>query len=294
MQVLDQGWNAALAWYAQFGSFVSDHPFLRSLLGGVRGLAMIFVVVFVLEWLTGGDLRRYRTRNFRTDMTYGIFYYGGIYNALIYVPVVTVLAMLAPDWNFRLLNQLPGPLAFIVYWLLADAVGYWIHRWYHTSPLLWTFHKVHHAQTELTFVTSFRNHVGEQLVANVVLFVPIMVLGMPLWYWGPAYLIQNIFEGLQHSDIKWRYGRLYPVLVSPVFHAIHHSPDRARHDSNFGKILAIWDYLFGTISTGERPERYGLTGVDMPVSFVGTMAAPFVELWQKARGLARRPGSSPA
>ena len=143
-------------------------------------------------------------------------------------------------------------------------------------------------------MTSFRNHVVEQIGPNVVLFVPLMVLGLPSWYWGPAYFLQNLFEGLQHSDIKWRYGRLYPVLVSPVFHAIHHSPDRARHDSNFGKILSIWDYLFGTISTGERPERYGLTGVDMPVSFVGTMAAPFIELWQRARSLAHRPGSSPA
>ena len=70
--MLDQGWNAVAALYAQFGAFLSDYPILRSLLGATRGLAMVFVVVFVLEWLTGGNLRRYWTRNFRTDMTYGI------------------------------------------------------------------------------------------------------------------------------------------------------------------------------------------------------------------------------
>jgi sterol desaturase/sphingolipid hydroxylase (fatty acid hydroxylase superfamily) len=294
MPVLDQWWNAALALYARFGSLASDFPIVGSLFGGVRALAMVFVVVFVLEWLTGGNLRRYRTRNFRTDMTYGIFYYGGIYNALIYVPVVTGLAMIAPDWNFRLMDHVPGPAGFVIYWLLADAAGYWIHRWYHSNSLLWTFHKVHHTQTELTFVTSFRNHAVEQLVSNVVLFVPLMVLGGPLWYWGPAYFIQNIFEGLQHSDIKWRYGRLYPVLVSPVFHAIHHSPDRVRHDSNYGKILSVWDYLFGTMTVGERPERYGLADVEMPVTFIGTMAAPFVELWQRVRNFADRPDKRPA
>jgi sterol desaturase/sphingolipid hydroxylase (fatty acid hydroxylase superfamily) len=110
-----------------------------------------------------------------------------------------------------------------------------------------------------------------------------MVLGLPLWYWAPAYLVQLGFESVQHSDLRWRYGRLYPVLVSPIFHAIHHSPDRARHDSNYGKILSIWDYLFATISLGERPAQYGLAGVDMPVSFSGTLAAPFVALWQQRR-----------
>jgi sterol desaturase/sphingolipid hydroxylase (fatty acid hydroxylase superfamily) len=69
--------------------------------------------------------------------------------------------------------------------------------------------------------------------------------------------------------------------VSPGFHLIHHAPDRARHDSNYGKILSIWDYLFGTMSVGERPAQYGLAGVDMPVSFWGTTVAPFVSLWQK-------------
>jgi sterol desaturase/sphingolipid hydroxylase (fatty acid hydroxylase superfamily) len=123
--------------------------------------------------------------------------------------------------------------------------------------------------------------VVEQLVSNVVLFVPLMVLGLPLWFWAPAYFLQIVFEALQHSDLRWRYGKLYPIFVSPIFHAIHHSPDRARHDSNYGKILSLWDYLFGTMSVGERPTRYGLAGIEMPVSFWGTVAAPFLSLWQK-------------
>jgi sterol desaturase/sphingolipid hydroxylase (fatty acid hydroxylase superfamily) len=96
-----------------------------------------------------------------------------------------------------------------------------------------------------------------------------------------------VFEGLQHSDLKWRYGWLYPLFVSPIFHAIHHSPERSRHDSNYGKILSVWDYVFGTMSVGERPARYGVAGTDMPVSFCGTMVAPFLSLWQKRPRLLR-------
>jgi len=43
----------------------------------------------------------------------------------------------------------------------------------------------------------------------------------------------------------------------------------------------VWDYLFGTMSVGERPARYGLAGVDMPVSFWDTTAEPFIALWRK-------------
>jgi sterol desaturase/sphingolipid hydroxylase (fatty acid hydroxylase superfamily) len=286
--VFDQASATLLGELGQILQLTVRHPWVLTLCNGLKTLVCLFVLFFCIEWVAGGNVRRYWTRNFRTDMIYGIFYYGGIYNVLVYAPLAVVMALLLPPWKFRLLDYLPGPVGFVAYWLIADAAGYWIHRWYHHNPILWEFHKVHHAQTELTFVTSFRNHVVEQLVSNIVLFIPLMVLGLPLWYWAPVYLLQLGFESVQHSDLRWRYGWLYPVLVSPVFHAIHHSPDRARHDSNYGKILSIWDYVFGTISVGERPVRYGLAGVDMPVSFSGTLAAPFLALWKRQVALRQR------
>jgi sterol desaturase/sphingolipid hydroxylase (fatty acid hydroxylase superfamily) len=297
--VFDQAWHAATVLFAeirQIAAALSGYPLLQSLWHATKVFSAVFIIIFFLEMVTGGNLRRYLTRNFRTDMTYGFFYLGGIYNLLIYAPLAAGLTLIVPVWDFRLLNYVPGPVGFVIFWLLADAAGYWIHRWYHRNPILWEFHKVHHAQTELTFVTSFRNHAVEQIVSNTVLFVPLMVLGLPLWYWAPVVFVQFVFEGLQHSDLKWRYGRLYPLLVSPVFHAIHHSPERSRHDSNYGKILSVWDYLFGTISVGERPPRYGLTDVNMPVSFFGTLAAPFLSLWRKrpqlVAGQARTPSKT--
>jgi sterol desaturase/sphingolipid hydroxylase (fatty acid hydroxylase superfamily) len=281
--ILQQIWTYLTQANKAVAAWLSHYPLLPSLYSGARILLVIFVIVFTIEWLTGGKIKRYWSRNFRTDMLYGLLYTGGIYNTIIYTPLIAALALLVPASPFRLLDHLPGVVGFLAYWLIADFAGYWIHRLYHSSDLLWTFHKVHHAQTEMTFVTSFRNHIVEQLVSNIIMFVPAMLLGVPVWFWGPVFLMQNLFEGLQHSDIKWRYGFLYPIVVSPVFHAIHHSPERARHDSNYGKILSFWDYLFGTMSVGERPPRYGLAGDSMPVSFTGTVMEPFRELWGKIR-----------
>jgi len=264
--------DAVLDWVS---TFLAQYPLLKTLVNAAAGLAAVFLVILFFESRAGANLHRYFKRGFMTDVCYALIYQGGIYNTLLYAPIFAGIALVMPSWRPELLQQLPLPIGFLIFWVVSDAIGYWIHRWQHSNPILWCFHSVHHTQTCLTFATSFRNHFFEQLFVNLLMYVPLMLLGMPKWYWAPAMLMQNIFEAVQHSDLNWRYGKLYPFLVSPVFHAIHHSPDRARHDSNYGKILSIWDYLFGTMSTGERPEKYGVAGLEMPVSFWGTFFAPF-------------------
>ena len=269
---------------ADFNATLAEFPLLKGLLSATAMTVALFVVILVLERRCGGDLRRYRTRNFATDVLYALFYRGGVYNVLVYAPIFALIESILPPWRLNLLSHFPPAVAFLVFWILADFLSYWIHRWQHASTLLWAFHSVHHAQTHLTFVTSFRIHVVEQLFANLILFVPLMILGMPAWYWAPIYLAQNLFESLQHSDLNWRYGRLYPVFVSPVFHAIHHAPERHRHDSNYGKVFSLWDRIFGTISYGERPNSYGVAGLEMGRTFWASIAAPFEMLGRRVRG----------
>jgi sterol desaturase/sphingolipid hydroxylase (fatty acid hydroxylase superfamily) len=272
---------------ADLSRLLAEFPLLRTFGYAVALMGALFLIILCVEAFSGGDIRRYRSRPFVTDITYALIYQGGIYATLLQAPVFAVVALVVPSWNLDLLSNLPGPIGFLVYFVAADAIGYWIHRWQHRSPILWCFHSVHHSQTCLTFATSWRNHLAEQLFVNLLMHVPLMVLGMPKWYWAPVMLVQYVLEGLQHSDLNWRYGRLYPVLVSPVFHAIHHSPERARHDANYGKILSVWDRLFGTLTTGERPARYGVAGMPTPVSFWATFMAPFGQL--KGRMLRQPP-----
>lgn len=261
---------------AAVSGVLSDYPLLRALVHGAALVGLMVCAVALLEWRARCDLGRYRSGNFRTDLVYALVYQGGIYHTLLYAPVIGALALVIPQtWHLSVLERLPLPVGFLIFWVLSDAIGYGIHRAQHRFTLLWRFHSVHHAQTLLTPVTSYRNHLLEQLYVNVLMYVPLMLLGAPKWFWLPAMLLQNLFEALQHSELNWRYGRLYPVFVSPVFHAIHHSPERARHDSNYGKILSVWDRLFGTISYGERPREYGVAGLEMPVGFWATCVAPF-------------------
>ena len=198
--------------FLRLSAWLAEFSLLMTLARGLVIISLLFATVAALEAVTGGNLRRYATQNFRTDLLYALVYHGGVYNAFVYVPLVAGLAFVVPAWDFQLIQQLPPFVGFVVFWLLTDAIGYWIHRWYHNSSFLWAFHRVHHAQTHLTFVTSFRNHIAEQLFSNLILFVPMKLLGFPLWYFAPLIFLQSLFEALQHSDLNWRFGRLYPIL----------------------------------------------------------------------------------
>jgi sterol desaturase/sphingolipid hydroxylase (fatty acid hydroxylase superfamily) len=262
--------------------FRSSFPAVWDVASAVAILAALFVAIFSLELLCGADLRRYRTRNFLTDVLYALFYRGLIYNRFFYVPIFAGVALIMPSWHLNLIGQLPPPLQFVVFWLALDAIGYWLHRWQHSNAFLWSFHSVHHSQTCVTFATTFRNHVVDQLIAGFIMYLPLMLLGTPTWYWAPVMTLQLLFEAVQHSDLKWRYGRLYPIIVSPVFHAVHHSSVSAQHDSNYGKILGVWDCLFGTMYTGDRPAAYGVPGIVGRDTFWGTCLAPFRLLMGRA------------
>jgi sterol desaturase/sphingolipid hydroxylase (fatty acid hydroxylase superfamily) len=48
-----------------------------------------------------------------------------------------------------LLDWLPPALGFLVLLVVLEFGGYWLHRAFHTNPLLWRLHAVHHLDTEV-------------------------------------------------------------------------------------------------------------------------------------------------
>jgi len=51
--------------------------------------------------------------------------------------------------------------------IVSDFTRYWLHRWLHTIPLLWKFHKIHHSAKVLTPITFYRIHPIENLLFGV-------------------------------------------------------------------------------------------------------------------------------
>lgn len=248
----------------------------------------LFVLIYLLEWRQGADRSRYTSRTFLCDVGYAFFYRGQIYTVFV---LSLILGLIEPYLRFLkldLINYVPAPLAYVSWWITFDFFGYWMHRAQHHSRVLWAFHSVHHAPQELNFLQSYRLHVVEQLIANLVMYVPALLIGMPAQIILPVYMVQVFFESVQHAELNWRYGPLYRVIVSPVFHAFHHSAERRHYDRNFGKVLSVWDFVFGTAVEREpRPARFGIDGYQIPESLVQQFLSPF-------RYLRKRPASTPA
>ncbi len=220
---------------------LARHAFLRELvtstLIGLGVYAGSALLIVAVELRRGSDMSVYRTPNALNDLAYAIFYQCSIYNLL----VSPLFAVLSPRLGFLrvgLLLHLPPVVALIVCWIIFDFLNYWMHRLQHAVRPLWAFHSVHHAQTRLTFLTVFS-------------------------------------ETVQHSRLTWSYGPMRRLLVSPAFHATHHSVDERQYNGNYGRILSLWDVLFGTFVPADQPARFGVDGMDVPETLSAQFTHPF-------------------
>ena len=234
----------------------------------------LFCVIYLIERLTGSPVSQYQSRNFFHDLTFWAYYRGG-FHRLIFNTVL--FGMLTPHLSFlklQVLAGLPALAHYVVYLVVQDFMQYWVHRLQHATRLTWALHTVHHSQERLSFVTLARMHPLELVASDLVFLVTVVVLGTPPAMWLPMYWTWELMNCMQHSEIPWRFGPLYRVFVSPAFHSFHHSIRPEHHDKNFGGLLSIWDFMFGTaVDEKERPKEYGVTDVKMP-TLLSTLTVP--------------------
>ncbi len=256
-------------------------------------LAVLFVVVLAVEGMKGRKPSRYLERSFYTDIVYTALIVGGAY-AWLQQPVVSwidaQLRLYTAFLYTDLLRSVPEPLQLIVFLMAVDLCRYWKHRAMHAFPALRAIHSVHHAPEHLTLLTTYRIHLFEYLLDGIVTLLPVVILGLPPEMWLPLYLGLTLLSALNHSDIDLDYGWLNRIIVSPRFHATHHSTDRREYDSNYAALFSFWDVLFGTATFRKsRPERYGLPMLRMPPSFAGQLLFP-VGRWAKRLRRSRSAG----
>ncbi|MCG8443217.1 MAG: sterol desaturase family protein [Caulobacterales bacterium] len=159
----------------------------------------------------------------------------------------------ASGWSLALVTLLAA--------LANDFTAYVNHRIGHEVRALWPFHAVHHSAEVLTPLTVYRKHPVFELLRS--LLHPLCagpMIGLIFALHGEVsvatilgvnavYAVFN-FAGanLRHSHLWISYGPwLSRILVSPAMHQIHHSLDPKHHNKNYGEILAVWDWMFGSL-----------------------------------------------
>lgn len=260
----------------------SWHHIALDALRGLRLGILLFLVIFLIERFYKVPASRYKSRNFLHDICYWFYGRSDFHRILFTASLFSFLGSQFAFIEIVPVRSMPAPLRWAIYFISADFTAYWIHRWQHSSRFLWAFHGVHHSQEQLTFATSTRSHPIDNFMTNTLAFIPLMLLGQPVRAWLPVYYIMEFLIAIEHSGIPWRFGFLYGFIVSPAFHSFHHSIRQEHHDRNFGRILSVWDYLFGTaVSDRERPVLYGLEDWKMP-TLMSQLCSPFVYLYKDA------------
>ena len=235
----------------------------------------------------------------------------GVFNLVIFSAAVAtaVAAAFGPGAGLAPLHPALAALALLA---VADFCVYWVHRIHHESRVFWPFHSLHHSAEVMTPVTVFRKHPVYDLISSFAkgIFIGgLQGLFLALFESHPGlmtlagvnagYLLFNMAgSNLRHSHIWLSFGPvLEHVFISPAQHQIHHSLEPRHHNRNYGEVLAIWDWMFGTlyVPRGEEKLQFGLAdaaGNRVPQrhdSLAAAMLVPLRDCWQALR---RRPDAA--
>ncbi|MEO5789136.1 MAG: sterol desaturase family protein [Gelidibacter sp.] len=147
-------------------------------------------------------------------------------------------------------NDVPGWLGLLIFFIITDFVQWNTHRLLHRVPWLWNFHKVHHSVKEMGFAAHLRYHWMEPVVYNSLLYIPIAIIGgFDAQDVAIVYFFSIVIGHLNHANLGWNYGPLKYILNNPKMHIWHHVkelPEDKQHGINYGLTLSLWDYIFNT------------------------------------------------
>ena len=187
---------------------------------------------------------------------------------LTYVPLLLWIVYIEQmGWGLARWLGLYGLPEFILSIIVLDLFDYFWHRANHRIPMLWRFHKAHHADNDMDVFTALRFHPGELLISSGVKAVWVLIWGPSAFAWFLFEVLVSLCAQMHHSNVDLpdnieRY--LSKVLVTPRFHATHHMVDRRYGDQNFSTIFSCWDLLFNSQAPALPAAEIKLQSMGLP------------------------------
>jgi sterol desaturase/sphingolipid hydroxylase (fatty acid hydroxylase superfamily) len=226
--------------------------------GGATLRLTVFLATLLLMLLLERLAPRRMTppqRRLRWSANFGLVVIDSILLRLLLPLAALGMAVLAQQRGWGLLNLVPLPpwLSVPLAWLLLDCAIYWQHRAMHAVPLLWRLHRVHHTDIEFDTTTALRFHPVEILLSMLFKMTTVTALGAPPLAVLLFEIALNAAALFNHANIRLPGDRwLRRLLVTPDMHRVHHSVHRIETDSNYGNVLAVWDYAFRSYTPQPR------------------------------------------
>lgn len=170
-----------------------------------------------------------------------------------------------------------------------DFADYWNHRALH-HRWLWPVHAIHHSDTALNPLTTYRVHFLEPFVMYLSYLLLLGWLSLPEGAVAAGAIFVTLHNMYVHINVDWGHGPFKYVVASPRMHQWHHADVPEAHGKNLANIFPVFDLLFGTYYVpGPCTERLGASGVP-ETNYMKLSLHPFVK-WSQALVSAVRPAS---
>lgn len=156
-------------------------------------------------------------------------------------------------------------LAFIIY----DLMYYLKHRSSHWYSWLWADHATHHSSEEFNLSTALRQSAFGFLTPQVLFSFAGLAFLFPPEIAAVVGPLNLIYQFWIHTQLIPPFPRAVEhILNTPGLHRIHHVRNPELFSKNYGAVLAVWDWIGGTLeledSTNEargQKFEYGIVPV---------------------------------
>jgi sterol desaturase/sphingolipid hydroxylase (fatty acid hydroxylase superfamily) len=230
----------------------------------------------------------FKAVTFRTDL-FCAFASHLIARPLLGLIAKIIIAVTAAELGLSLAKQTfgePGLHIVSLPWIIAlqafmlflsdEFSQYVIHYMTHRIPVLWASHRTHHSAEALTPIMGGSRATVLPLPTDFLLTIPVdavikgVVMGATLYWTAPVIhpialtiiawiaVYATFLMWFGHSRCRILYGKLSYVFNAPVLHHIHHSAELHQRDKNFGNVLSVFDWIFGTLYIPKKDETWRL------------------------------------
>ncbi len=281
-----------LDYFAKRGAAWTDMIVAPHMVAGIAFLCLLLVIDLALR---GWRLSWSRRAINGAFATLTIFHVNFLLAPVVWVMAEEVKALYKlaniPTIPTEFWGHTPTWLVCIFAIVAHDFANYWNHRLMHLR-LFWPVHAIHHSESEVTGLTSYRVHLFEPVVMWSSYVLMLTWLGLPADAIGIGAIVLALHNIYVHVNVDWEHGPFRLLVASPRFHRWHHADVPEAYGKNLANVCPLFDWMFGTYyNPGKCEERLGAEGVPEN-DVVKLLLWPFTE-WTRMlvgalSGLSRR------
>lgn len=148
--------------------------------------------------------------------------------------------------------------SWVFAFVAVDFCYYWLHRFSHTTNILWAGHVVHHSSEDYNLTVALRQSALHGIF-SWVFYIPLALIGVPWEMFTVSYGINLIYQFWIHTRLIGKMGAFEYIFNSPSLHRVHHGVNPQYIDKNHAGVFIIWDRMFGTYEPEVEEPVYGIT-----------------------------------